>query len=57
MKEHKILKNKKFKNMTFLKFWLVPQDAHSYSPPQRLEGNELPVFVDISGCVAAVSRH
>ena len=27
----------------------------SYSPPQRLEGNnESPVFVDVSGCVAAV---
>ena len=27
-----------------------------YSPPQRLEGNESPVFVDISGCVAAVAH-
>ena len=27
-----------------------------YSPPQKLEGNESPVFVDISGCVAAVSH-
>ena len=25
-----------------------------YSPPQRLEGNESPVFVDVSGCGAAV---
>ena len=27
-----------------------------YSAPQRLEGNESPVFVDISGCVAAVAH-
>ena len=27
-----------------------------YSPPQRLEGNEPLVFVDISGCVAAVAH-
>ena len=27
----------------------------SYSPPQRLEGNESPVFVDISGCFVAVA--
>ena len=27
-----------------------------YSPPQRLEGNESPMFVDISGCVAAVAH-
>ena len=27
-----------------------------YSPPQRLKGNESPVFVDISGCVAAVAH-
>ena len=28
----------------------------NYSPPQRLEGNESPVFVDDSGCVAAVAH-
>ena len=27
-----------------------------HSPLQRLEGNESPVFVDISGCVAAVGH-
>ena len=27
-----------------------------YSLPQRLEGNKSPVFVDISGCVAAVAH-
>ena len=27
---------------------------YGYSPPQRLEGNELPMYVDISGCVATV---
>ena len=27
-----------------------------YSPPQRLEGNESAVLVDISGCVAAVAH-
>ena len=26
-----------------------------YSPPQRLEANESPLFVDFSGCVAAVA--
>ena len=30
-----------------------PRHEKEYSPPQRLEGNESPVFVDISGCVAA----
>ena len=29
---------------------------NTYSPPKRLEGNESPVFVDISGCVAAVAH-
>ena len=27
-----------------------------YSPPQRLERNESPVFVDVCGCVAAVAH-
>ena len=27
-----------------------------YSPPQRLEANESPLFVDVSGCVAAVAH-
>ena len=27
-----------------------------YSPPQRLEGNGSPVFVDVSGSVAAVAH-
>ena len=27
-----------------------------YSPPQRLEANELPLFVNVSGCVAAVAH-
>ena len=31
-------------------------DHKSYSPPQKLEGNELPVFVDNPGCVAAVAH-
>ena len=27
-----------------------------YSPLQRLEANKLPLFVDVSGCVAAVTH-
>ena len=27
-----------------------------YSPPQRLKANESPLFVDVSGCVAAVAH-
>ena len=27
-----------------------------YSPPQRLEANESHLFVDVSGCVAAVAH-
>ena len=30
--------------------------GEEYSPLQRLEGNESPVFADISGCVAAVAH-
>ena len=30
--------------------------VHSYSPPQRSEGNKSSVFVDSSSCVAAVAH-
>ena len=34
----------------------LPPPPPPHSPPQRLEGNESPVFVDISGYVAAVAH-